>query len=214
MRRARGRHSVPRHSSCRRSSPPGRPAGRGSTTTTPDAQAAPSRRRWERVLARARELAPGAGGLVARPVVHRLTITNEQPDEALWYRTVGLFAGAVGRGRIDKVVLARRVVLTSPADLDVENALRRLAASAPESTVFAFRRGGRTFLGATPERLIRTDGRAFRTVAIAGSVGRGANAAEDARLADELLASEKDREEHAVVVAAAARTPGPDRPNA
>ena len=98
--------------------------------------------------------------------------------------------------------LARRVVMSSPADLDVENALRRLAASAPESTIFAFRRTGRTFLGATPERLIRTDGRAYRTVAIAGSVGRGADASEDARLAGELLASEKDREEHDVVVAA------------
>ena len=75
-----------------------------------------------------------------------------------------MFSGAVGRGRIDKVVLARRVGLRSPVELDVPNALRRLAASAPESTTYAFRRGGRTFLGATPERLVRTEGRTFRTV--------------------------------------------------
>ena len=31
--------------------------------------------------------------------------------------------------------------------------------SAPESTTYAFRRDGRTFLGATPERLVRTEGR-------------------------------------------------------
>lgn len=172
------------------------------TTTTDAAAGTAGRRRRERILDRARELAPAPGALVARPVVHPLAIVDERPDEELWHRIVGLFAGAVGRGRLDKVVLARRVVLASPADLDVENALRRLAASAPESTVFAFRRGGRTFLGATPERLIRTDGRAFRTVAIAGSVARGADSAEDARLADVLLASEKDREEHDVVVAA------------
>ena len=30
--------------------------------------------------------------------------------------------------------------------------------------------GGRTFLGATPERLVRTEGRRFRTVAVAGTV--------------------------------------------
>jgi menaquinone-specific isochorismate synthase len=172
------------------------------TTTTSDARSSDARRRLDRMLRRAHELAPAPGGLVARPVVHPLTIVDERPDEALWRRTVGLFAGAVGRGRIDKVVLARQVVLSSPADLDVENAMRRLAASAPESTVFAFRRGDRTFLGATPERLIRTDGRSFRTVAIAGSVGRGVDPADDARLAAELLASEKDREEHDVVVAA------------
>ena len=179
------------------------------TTTTAEAAASGARRRTDRILARARELAPAPGGLVARPVSAPLAIVEERPDEALWHRTVGLFAGAVGRGRIDKVVLARRVVMASRADLDVENALRRLAASAPESTVFAFRRDGRTFLGATPERLIRTDGRAYRTVAIAGSVGRGADAAEDAVLAQALIDSDKDREEHAVVVAALRERLGP-----
>lgn len=158
-------------------------------------------RTWERLGARARDLTPAPGGLVARPVVAPLAIVDERPDAPAWGRAVGLFAGAVGRGRLDKVVLARRVDLASPIELDVVNALRRLAASAPESTVFAFRRGDRTFLGATPERLVRTDGRAFRTVAIAGSTARGADAGEDAVLGAELLASDKEREEHAVVVA-------------
>src|SRR5664280_2429236 len=54
--------------------------------------------------------------------------------------------------------------------------------------------------GATPERLVRTAGRDFDTVAIAGSAARGATAAEDAALAAALVASEKEREEHAVVV--------------
>jgi isochorismate synthase len=176
--------------------------GSWTTTTTADAASSGADRRWDLIMARARELTPAPGALVARPVAMPLRIIDEQPDEGLWDRTVGLFAGAVGRGRIDKVVLARRVVMEAPADLDVENALRRLAASAPESTIFAFRRDARTFLGATPERLIRTDGREFRTVAIAGSIGRGADAAADAVLAADLLDSDKDREEHAVVVAA------------
>ncbi len=111
-----------------------------------------------------------------------------------------MLAGAVGRGRIDKVVLARSVTLLAEAELDVVATLRRLALSAPESTTFAFVRGGTTFLGATPERLARTAGRSFETVAIAGSTGRGGDAEEDARLASALLASEKEREEHAVVV--------------
>ena len=97
-------------------------------------------------------------------------------------------------------MLARRVVLTDAADLDIEAALRHLVRTAPESTIFAFGRGGTTFLGATPERLVRTAGRSFETVAIAGSAPRGATATEDAREAARLLASEKDREEHAVVV--------------
>jgi isochorismate synthase len=129
-----------------------------------------------------------------------LSVTAEQPDAATWDRLVSLFAGAVGRGRLDKVVLARRVDLCSPVELDVPAALRRLAGSAPESTVYAFARGGRTFLGATPERLVRTDGREFRTAAVAGTTGRGRDAGEDARLAAMLLATEKELEEHAVVV--------------
>ena len=156
--------------------------------------------RWAALERRARELEPSPSGIVARPVFAPLTVTDEQPGREAWDRLVGMFAGAVGRGRIDKVVLARRVGLRSPVELDAPNALRRLAASAPESTTFAFRRGGRTFLGSTPERLARTEGRAFRTMAVAGSIRRGADAAEDAALAAELLASEKDREEQAIVV--------------
>jgi len=136
----------------------------------------------------------------APPEPGGLHVTDERPDHAAWDRTVGLFAGAVGRGRIDKAVLARRVIFRADADLDVVAALRHLALTAPESTTFAFVREGTTFLGATPERLVRTVGRSFETVAIAGSAARGRDAAEDARLAAALLASEKDREEHAVVV--------------
>lgn len=157
-------------------------------------------RRWEQLVDRAHALAPGPHGLVARPVFGALVTTEEQPSRDAFRRLVGMFSGAVGRGRIDKVVLARRVGLRSRVELDVPNALRRLAVSAPESTTFAFRRGGRTFLGATPERLVRTDGRSFRTVAVAGTTRRGADGAEDEQLGRALLASEKDREEQAIVV--------------
>jgi isochorismate synthase len=158
-------------------------------------------RRWERLATRARSLAPSPGGMVAMPVYAPLAVEGEQPSHDHWRRLVGMFSGAVGRGRIDKVVLARRVDLRSRVELDVPNALRRLAVAAPESTTYAFRRGGRMFLGATPERLVRTEGRDFRTAAVAGTIGRGIDAAEDAELARALLDSDKDREEHAIVVA-------------
>jgi isochorismate synthase len=152
-------------------------------------------RRWLDLTRRAAAL---SGTASAGPVLLRLI--DERPDRATWDRTVGLFAGAVGRGRIDKVVLARRAVYDATAELDVTAALRHLARTAPESTTFAFTRNGSIFLGATPERLVRTVGRAFETTAIAGSAPRGRDAADDARLAAALLASEKEREEHAVVV--------------
>jgi salicylate biosynthesis isochorismate synthase/menaquinone-specific isochorismate synthase len=179
------------------------PLGAFVTASMVDGVAADARRldaRWARLTERARALRPGPNGIVAMPVFAPLRVAEEQPTHELWRRLVGMYAGAVGRGRIDKVVLARRVGLRSPVELDVPNALRRLAASAPESTTYAYRRDGRTFLGATPERLVRTEGRTFRTAAVAGTIRRGADAAEDADLARRLLASEKDREEHAIVV--------------
>jgi len=130
-----------------------------------------------------------------------LRVLRRVPDRAAWSISVARSAGAVGRGRIDKVVLARRVDLAGEEPLDVPFILRRLEETAPASTIFAIERpGGRTFLGATPERLVETQGRHFRTIALAGTRGRGRDADEDDRLGTDLLASEKDREEHQVVV--------------
>jgi isochorismate synthase len=164
--------------------------------------AAQLQRQWERLEDRARALEPAPGGMVARPAVSPLRTVHEQPARETWDRIVGLYAGAVGRGRLDKVVLAREIELRAAVELDVPNALRRLVASAPESAIFAFRRDGRTFLGATPERLVRTVGRRFETAAIAGTTRRGVSPEEDEALAAQLLASEKDREEQRIVVAA------------
>ena len=151
-------------------------------------------RQWHAIVAQtAGSRATGAPGT--------LRVVDSSPDRPTWNRTVGLFAHAVASGRIDKVVLARRVVFRADADLDVVAALRHLAETAPESTTFAFARDGVTFFGATPERFLRTTGRSFDTVAIAGSAPRGRDAAEDAGFAAALLASAKDRAEHAVVVA-------------
>jgi isochorismate synthase len=164
------------------------------------ADAARLGRTWARLSLRAGELGRADGEAAAGAPGAHLQIEREWPTSVHWRNLVGRMAGAVGRGRLDKVVLARRVDLLSSVELDVGGALRRLSASAPEGAVFAFRRGSRTFLGATPERLVRTEGRDYRTAAIAGSIRRGADPAEDARLRAELLASEKEREEHAVVV--------------
>ncbi len=136
-------------------------------------------------------------------------LVREVPEAAEWQTTVARLAGAVGRGRLDKVVLARRVDVRADEAFDLEQVLRRLAASAPESTVFGVSHGLRTFLGATPERLVATEGGVFRTVAMAGSAARGQDAAADDRLGAALMASEKEREEHRLVVEMLRDTLGP-----
>jgi isochorismate synthase len=55
------------------------------------------------------------------------------------------------------------------------------------------------FAGASPERLVRIDGREVRASGLAGSAPRGKTADEDAAIAAALLANAKEREEHAMV---------------
>lgn len=180
---------------------------RGHTTLTavadadaPDEALAALARRWEALAAGVRAGRPVDGPALSR----RATAVgaSSTPDRAAWDRLVRLAAGAVGRGRIDKVVLARRVALDGLAPGDHGGLLRRLAASAGDGAAYCFHREGSTFAGATPERLVRTDGRTFRTVAVAGSTRRGATPDADAAAAAALLGSDKDREEHEIVVAA------------
>ncbi|HEY8309206.1 MAG TPA: chorismate-binding protein, partial [Gemmatimonadaceae bacterium] len=65
--------------------------------------------------------------------------------------------------------------------------------------VFGCWHGDSVFVGATPERLVRLDGRDVQASSLAGSVSRGATAAEDAKHATLLLTSTKDRAEHEIV---------------
>ena len=162
--------------------------------TRVDALVERTRDGWASLTAAAAAVSSGEAPL------ERLRLVASRPEPAAWRDSVARLAGAVGRGRLDKAVLARQVELVANGPLDVPLVLRRLVAGAPESTVFAVSRSGRTFLGATPERLVSRRGRELRTVAMAGSARRAPDPDGDARLAEELLASDKEREEHAVVV--------------
>jgi salicylate biosynthesis isochorismate synthase len=156
------------------------------------------KRQWSELAASAaaEALSEEASAQIPTP----LSVVAEHPDRVTWDRLVGRFAGAVGRGRLDKVVLARRVDLEAPQEIDVVGAVRWLAARSPNSTTYAFTRGSSVFFGATPERLVATQSRAFQTVAIAGTIRHDEDPAVEATLAAELLASDKDREEHEIVV--------------
>ncbi|MEK6326284.1 MAG: isochorismate synthase [Actinomycetota bacterium] len=118
-------------------------------------------------------------------------------------------AQAVGRihaGELEKVVLAREVVVESPRAHEpaaIYGALRELFASC-----FCFCCGSpeAAFLGASPELLVRRTGAGAATVALAGSTRRSADPAVDDHLAEQLLRSAKDRREHEIVVRRIERT--------
>jgi anthranilate synthase component I len=60
--------------------------------------------------------------------------------------------------------------------------------------------GGVTLVASSPESLVRSDGKKVETLPIAGTRKRGASADEDTALAKELLADEKERAEHIMLV--------------
>ncbi len=112
-------------------------------------------------------------------------------------------------GELEKIVLAREVEVHAPADHDPAAILGVLREGFPSCYVYAVGRGEATFLGASPELLVRRDGQRASTVALAGSARRSADPAVDDHLGEQLLHSYKDREENAIVARRIARALAP-----
>lgn len=128
-----------------------------------------------------------------------VTVSSAAPP-AHYEQAVARGTELITRGELEKLVLAREVVLRRDAPIDCVSAVRALRARFPECTLFALSDGEAVFLGATPELLIRREGRRASTLALAGSIRRGADEQTDRHLGEQLLASEKNNREHAFVV--------------
>ncbi len=108
-------------------------------------------------------------------------------------------------GELEKVVLAREVEVHAPVDHDPAAILGVLREAFPSCYVFAVGRGDATFIAASPELLVRREGQRASTVALAGSARRSADPAVDDHLGEQLLHSEKELEENAIVARRIAR---------
>ncbi|MFN8560887.1 MAG: isochorismate synthase [Anaerolineae bacterium] len=103
-------------------------------------------------------------------------------------------------GDLQKVVLSRVCELRFEDRVDIDSALDDLRERYGSCYVFLFEPSPHlAFYGATPELLVRVEGRDIETMALAGSIRRGATAAEDEALAHDLLDDPKNRQEHAFV---------------
>ncbi|HET6551366.1 MAG TPA: isochorismate synthase [Solirubrobacter sp.] len=103
-------------------------------------------------------------------------------------------------GEFEKIVLAREVTVQAPTPHDAAAVFGVLRAGFESCYVFCAGRGDAAFVAASPELLIRRDGQRAQTVALAGSTRRSADPAVDDYLGEQLLHSDKDREEQAIVV--------------
>ncbi|MEU1425474.1 isochorismate synthase [Nocardia sp. NPDC005746] len=104
-----------------------------------------------------------------------------------------------------KVVAARALRVAAEAPLEPEVIAGHLVTGHPRAAVYAVDltsagRPGDTLLGATPETLVSRHGRAVSLRPLAGTLPRLADPAADAEQARDLLASSKNRDEHAYVI--------------
>ncbi|MFB3739801.1 MAG: isochorismate synthase [Candidatus Velamenicoccus archaeovorus] len=132
------------------------------------------------------------------------------PAPEAYGRAVAEATRRIRAGELRKVVLARSLVVEAGRELDPTQLVWRLRAVDPGCFAFAVPApGGRTLVGATPELLVAKRGREVTAGPLAGSAPRFGDPDRDRASAERLLASAKDREEHAVVVEAVAEVLGP-----
>ncbi len=127
-----------------------------------------------------------------------------------WKAAVAAIVDDIQRGIVEKQVLAC-CVRSARRGAEPAHVVERLrAAFGASCTIFAVARDDACFLGASPERLVRIEGHAVRTDALAGSTARGSSPEEDQALGTALLADPKERHEHALVVQALREALTPD----
>ncbi|MFQ3614929.1 MAG: isochorismate synthase, partial [Cyanobacteriota bacterium] len=129
---------------------------------------------------------------------------------------------AIRAGSLEKVVLAEAVDLPLATPPPIPTVLAYLEQRYADCSVFAFAEGigsreawaldtaagqgqpfsspERVFLGASPERLLSVWQGQIQIDALAGSIARGETVSQDQALAQQLLQSPKDRQEHQLVV--------------
>ena len=103
---------------------------------------------------------------------------------------------AVKSGDIKKAVIARDVSVSSDSPIDIHGVLLRLKASFGSSYRFCVN----NMVGASPELLVEIEDRIVRSRPLAGTTPRTGDPETDARLAEQLKASEKNQIEHRVVI--------------
>ncbi|MFE3441456.1 isochorismate synthase MenF [Nocardia sp. NPDC059180] len=143
----------------------------------------------------------------AVPELPEVTVISELPSPGEHLARVAKLVEQLGDPRqpLRKVVAARSVLAASEQPLDPEVVAAHLLIRHPRAHVYAVDlspagRPGETLVGATPEVLVSRHGSTVTLHPLAGTLPRLADPDADAAQARELLASPKNREEHAFVI--------------
>jgi menaquinone-specific isochorismate synthase len=177
-------------------------------TLTIDKQDAEPHDIYQQIISRITEFIHLSGapedGLKADNDDAGILCTLQSPDEhGDWIRKVEQARDMIQANRFDKIVLARPLTVESKSAPVFTQITYRLRQRYPECFNFLVQKDSETaFLGATPERLASFRDNTIKTEGLAGSTSRGRSALEDATLAQNLMKSTKDRNEHEFVIRA------------
>jgi len=168
-----------------------------------DASPAERLRRYDAAEARLDEL---VGRLGQRHALAPLPLRNGVPPvatesrypQAAFERDVARVLEYVGAGDTFQTVLSRRQ--EAPGAVDPLLLYRYLRALNPAPYLFYLALDDFTLLGSSPEVLVRVEGSEVTVRPIAGTRPRGRTPEEDEALAQQLLADEKERAEHMMLV--------------
>ena len=119
-------------------------------------------------------------------------------DREAYQRAVADAREHVFDGDIYQGVISRSRSLTG--DLDALGLYESLREVNPSPYMYLLDHGERTIVGASPETLVSVHGDRVVSNPIAGTCPRGSSPVEDRRLAGEMLADEKERAEHTMLV--------------
>lgn len=144
------------------------------------------------------------GGATARRSI--VASSRPVPSPQGYAEAVAKALERIAAGEAQKVVLARTLELTALDPWSVPDLVTQLAADNPLATALAVplddpaSEQARWLVGASPELLLRRRGPSVILQPLAGSAPRSPEPGEDLRRAEALMASDKDRREHAFVV--------------
>ena len=158
----------------------------------------------ERLEGRLAELRGGTLPLLDPAPAGRFQIASVCPPEH-YEAAVARAVERIRAGAFAKIVLAREVAVHAPAPHDVAAVFGVLRAAFESCYVFCAGRGDAAFVAASPELLVRREGLRASSVALAGSTRRSADPAVDDHLGEQLMRSDKEREEQQIVAHRIAR---------
>jgi len=128
----------------------------------------------------------------------RPTIRSARPPRT-FEDAVEKATARIAAGEMEKVVLAREVIVSAAAAHDPAPIFGAMREQFPACFCFCAGTPEAAFVGASPELLVRRSGASVSTVALAGSTRRSSDPAVDDHLGERLMRSDKDRREHRIV---------------